>query len=357
VTKSRPREEGDDDERDSLAAVGAERLLLPLVQQLTGERVLCTSLGRAQFAAAASAQLPSAHVICSFLDGHRAELARAAVAGHANLAVECASDFPPGEFDVVALPSSARGEAELTREQLQEGHERLRLGGLLLAATDNRDDRWLHGELRELFDGVTRQPGDGGIAYIARKTRPLRRRRDFSCEFAFRDRGRLIRAVSRPGVFSHRRIDGGARALIDAMDIASGERAIDIGCGAGTVALAAACLGARVHAVDSSARAVACTARGAELNAVEISVELEATGHYAEAGSYDLALANPPYYGAFRIARLFLEAARRSLRAGGRLLLVTKSTEWYECSAREWFAEVRIETRGEYALVRGIRAA
>ena len=43
---------------------------------------------------------------------------------------------------------------------------------------------------------------------------------------------------------------------------------LDIGCGAGVVALAAAVCGegVAVHAVDSSARAVECTRRGAELN-------------------------------------------------------------------------------------------
>ena len=52
----------------------------------------------------------------------------------------------------------------------------------------------------------------GGAVYVATKTEPLKKIKNFECEFAFRDRGRLIRAVSRPGVFSHRSIDAGCEA-------------------------------------------------------------------------------------------------------------------------------------------------
>ena len=42
-----------------------------------------------------------------------------------------------GSADVMAFPFSASGEAELTRELIQAGHEQLRLGGRMYASTDN----------------------------------------------------------------------------------------------------------------------------------------------------------------------------------------------------------------------------
>ena len=88
------------------------------------------------------------------------------------------------------------------------------------------------------------------MLYIGTKTKHLKKVKDFSCEFAFRDAGRLIRAYSRPGVFSHRRVDVGARHLMNEMQIEPGARVLDIGCGSGTVALAAAFRadGVQVHA-------------------------------------------------------------------------------------------------------------
>ena len=231
--------------------------------------VLCTSQGVAQLAAAAAQRFPAAAVDCHYLDLYRAEKARRyAGDGLANLTIGCSADFPPQAVDLAALPFSAQGEAELTRELLQEAHQRLEPGGTLITSTDNPCDRWLHAEMRKLFAAVTRRQSSQGTVYLARRDRPLKRVKDFRCNFAFRDRGRLIQAVSRPGVFSHREVDPGARQLMAAMEIAAGDRVLDMGCGSGTVSLAAAfrAEGVEVLAVDSHARAVECTALGAAKN-------------------------------------------------------------------------------------------
>lgn len=336
-----------------------ESLLIEAGAELAARRVLCTSPGLAQFAGAVANALPEAVVHCSYLDQYRANLARNYWReGPPNLRIECTADFAEGEADIVALPLSSSGDAELTRDLLQSGHERLTLGGKIMASTNNPDDNWLGDELRKIIRKLERRTSPIGVLYVGTKSEPLKKRKDFSCEFAFRDRGRLIRAVSRPGVFSHRHIDPGARRLIDAMQIEPGQRVLDIGCGAGTVALAAACRaeGASVHAVDSNARAVECARRGADLNGLwNITVELNADGNYRNAGQFDLALANPPYYSGFRIARHFLTAARRSLRPGGRILVVTKQSEWYWQHMPDWFDEVTpIEQKG-YFLFQAVR--
>jgi 16S rRNA (guanine1207-N2)-methyltransferase len=183
-------------------------------------------------------------------------------------------------------------------------------------------------------------------------------RRYFACEFAFRDRGRLIRAFSRPGVFSHRSVDAGARQLLNEMQIDSGTHVLDIGCGSGVVALAAACRadGVSVHAVDSNCRAVQCAQHAAELNGLTcLTTELNADGGFVGAGSYDLALANPPYYSSFRIARHFLFAGRDALRPDGKILVVTKSPEWYQQNMPEWYEDVKVIERKRYHLVQGRR--
>jgi 16S rRNA (guanine1207-N2)-methyltransferase len=249
------------------------------------------------------------------------------------LRLVCQPDLPDDRVELAVLPFSRRGEAELTRELLQQACLRLELGGVLVASVDNPQDRWLHEQLQELFEKVTVQRHDDATAYIARKTAEPRKVRDFHCQFAFRDRGRLIKAVTRPGVFSHRRLDAGARQLLNAAEVAPGMRILDIGCGAGTVALGLAARDptAAVQAVDSNARAIQCTLAGAKLNALtNVTAELNATGSYSRDGAFDLAVANPPYYADHRIAELFLSAACRSLKPGGRVLIVAKRPDWYE---------------------------
>jgi 16S rRNA (guanine1207-N2)-methyltransferase len=345
--------------RSEIPPYPQESLLIDAVPEMSAHRVLCTSAGLAQFAGAIASSFPETIVHCTYLDLYRTNLAEEYWReGPANLRIGCAADLAEGEADVIAFPFSSGGEVELTRDLLQSGHERLALGGMMYAAADNPNDTWLGDELRKLFRKLERRAHTPGVLYVATKTEMLKKRKNFACEFAFRERGRLIRAYSRPGVFSHRHIDPGARRLIDAMQVDSGARVLDIGCGAGTVALAAACRaeGVTVHAVDSNARAVECTQRGAELNGfTNITVELNADGNYQGSGEFDLALANPPYYSGFRIARHFLTAARKALRPGGRILLVTKQAAWYQQHLPQWFDEVTAAEHKGYYLFAAVR--
>jgi 16S rRNA (guanine1207-N2)-methyltransferase len=336
-----------------------ESLLIEALSDMPRGRLICTSPGLAQFAGAAAAAEPHSEVTCTYLDQYRAGLALDYWRDKpGNLEIECAADLPDIEAAVAAFPFSAGGEAELTRDLLQAGHQRLAIGGKLYATSDNRNDMWLGVQLRKLFRKLERRAAAAGVLYVGTKTEPLRKVKNYGCEFAFRDRGRLIRAFSRPGVFSHRHIDPGARHLIETMEVEPRARILDIGCGAGTVALAAACRSnsAHVHAVDSNARAVQCTIQGAVLNELSnITTELNAAGNFAHAVQYDLALANPPYYSGFRIARHFLTAARAALRPVGRILVVTKHPAWYAQNMPEWYDAVAMTERKGYTLFHGVR--
>lgn len=345
----------------------AERLLIDLWPSVAGdraiERVLATTAGRAQLARMVAEASPQAAVECYFLDAYQLGLAERACEEDAarpkpeNLAWRCSADLVEspmsGEsphYDVVALPLSSRGDAELTREQLQQAYQSLRADGLLLASTDNPRDVWLH-EMTQSLGGKVRRygPSEGcedGAVYAVRATGPLKRPRDFTAEFVFRDGERLFPAVTRPGVFSHRRVDPGARRLMEAMTVTAGMRVLDIGCGWGTVAVAAAARAedVTVAALDSSARAVACTTLNAQRNGVgdRVTALCEPAGPdvIESPGTFDVALANPPYYADFRIAEAFVDAAHAALRPGGDLLVVTKLPQWYRERLPERFADV-----------------
>jgi 16S rRNA G1207 methylase RsmC len=277
-----------------------------------------------------------------------------------NLEIVCTADFPPGPFDLVALPVDPRGESELTRDVLQSAHERLAIGGRLISATSSDDDQWLHGEMRKLFDKVTRRPQDEGVVYLAAKTATLKKHKHFGCEFAFRDQGRLIKAVSRPGVFSHRSLDAGARALINTMVIHDGDRVLDLGCGSGAVALAAAFRASSVTvvAVDSHTRAVECTVHGATLNGLtNVTGILDHSGHAPEPGTYDVVLGNPPYYSDYEIAEIFLQGALQALKPGGRVLMVAKASTWYKTRMPELFNDVEVHSHKQYTVIEGMKRA
>jgi 16S rRNA (guanine1207-N2)-methyltransferase len=215
---------------------------------------------------------------------------------------------------------------------LETAHHRLTLGGQFVVATNNPRDTWLQDEMQKLFAKVTRQPHEMGVLYRATKSAPLKKRKDYSCEFAFRDKERLLFLRTRPGVFSHRSLDGGARALIEVMQNSANQRVLDLGCGSGAVGLAAGfrAEGVQIAAIDSNPRAVESAEWAAGKNRLHsFQATLDADGSTIAPATFDVVLANPPYYSHFRLAELFLTIAARALRPTGRLWVVTKQPDWY----------------------------
>lgn len=330
-----------------------EALLLELVPSVTGQRVLCNTVGRGQFALAAAGE--AKRVDCHFLDLYNLQQCRS-TAGElpSSLELACTADLPAGPHDFAALAFSKQGDGELVRDLIQQAHQRLEIGGRMAVATDSPADSFLHEELRKLFPKVTRRPGPTGVLYLASKTGPLKKLKNFACEFPFRDGERLIQLRTRPGVFSHRRLDGGARALITQMQIQPEMKVLDLGCGSGAVAVAAALRHGDVvvDAVDSNPRAVEATAWAAATNgAANLRSILDCDGSTLEDESYDLVLANPPYFANFRIAEHFARIAARTLLAGGAALFVTKTPAWYAERLPKWFAEVEPRPGKNYTIM------
>ena len=350
-----------DRQLDDLRLPSAERLALNACAEVQAQRVLCKTVGRGQCAVSIAERLPDAQVCCHFLDVYPADDAAELTEASGNLSVLCAPDLPDEEFDLFVLPTTRSGESELTRDWLQQGFERLPIDGQLIATVDNPKDVWLHHEIEKLGRNIDRTPKRHGVVYRLKKKKPAKRIRDFSCEFAFRDQDRIIQMVSRPGVFSHRKLDVGARSLIEVMEVAPGQSVLDIGCGSGGVGIAAALRAenVRVHAIDSNARAIQCARLNAELNGVEtLTTTLTADGELTAdgtdlSGQFDLALGNPPYFSHHQIAEIFLQSARRGLKPGGRVLIVTKHTEWLVARMQQLFDGVVPREQRGYTIVAG----
>lgn len=339
----------------SLPPLPAEQLLIECLPDWGGARGLVISPGRAQLADYLVTQRSLSHVAAWYVDLHAAAEANAVCVEGVD--VLCGSDLPCGDhdvadaaetlgastlevetpsefqYDLVAMPVLRRGEVEMTRDLMQQAHQRLAPGGYLAVSVDNPKDQWLHEQMQGLFDKVTCHRTPQGCAYWGKKTKPLKKLKDFSCQFTFRDEDseRMIQVLTRPGVFSHRRLDPGARQLMLTAEIGPTDNILEMGCGAGAVSLVAAFeTSGTVFAVDSNARAVDCTQRGAQLNGLEnVQAILNADGDLNLPVAIDLALANPPYFGNDRISQHFVDTAIEVLRPGGALLVVTKSPEWY----------------------------
>ena len=332
-------------------------------------QVASISFGRSQAAEWFARSTPNSQVTCWFLDQFHAFRASEHMAmpdeksGPAkelptNLEIACTADLPVKEYHLALIPLVSSGEAELSRDFLQQMFHQLAIGGRLVVTVDNPDDRWLHDQMKGFEKSVKVRKFSDAVVYMIDKKTPLKKLKDFSCELAFRDCEELIQLITRPGVFSHRQLDNGARQLLDAVDVYPGARLLDIGCGSGSVTLGIAKRdpSAVVHAVDSNSRSLSCLTRSLKLNGINnVTVELNHTGVYGEANQFDMALANPPYFGDFRIAEKFIAAAHRSLRPGGRLVLVTKQPNWYRENLERWLIECDVFESRRYHIVSGVK--
>jgi 16S rRNA (guanine1207-N2)-methyltransferase len=166
--------------------------------------------------------------------------------------------------------------------------------------------------------------------------------------------GPALEFLSRPGTFAYGRFDDGARALVGAMEVQAGDRVVDIGCGCGTNGVCAGRLSGpsgQTCFVDSNLRATVLAEHNARTNgltAFQVVASRRVDG--LPEGSFDVALANPPYFAQAAIAGLFIVRARALLRPGGRLYLVTRQPQEVASILADVFGQAEAAQKGGYTI-------
>lgn len=346
--------------------------------------ILATSVGRGQLAAFLAERYPDLKVFAHFMDLYHTKRARAAHTSLSNLEIVCLPDLPKENWGCVAIPIRFNGDNELTRDILQYAYAALSVGGEFWTATDNPDDKWLLENLKEFSKSIQTNKSPEGVVYRILKKTPLRKLRNLDCDYAFRDnkpqdvsvpenfaaadesqanltRGseNLVFVHSRPGTFSHRHIDGGARALLEKIEVAPGSRILDLGCGSGAMSLALAKRDRSnlVTGVDSHSRAIQALQIGAEKNELKnVTAILDDTGELIPSNAFDVCVANPPYYSDNRIAEIFVATATRALRSRGKLWIVTKDAGWYQEELPVWYNDLSVTEHRGYSVISGSRS-
>ena len=257
------------------------------------------------------------------------------------------------------MPAAARGERELKRDLVEQAYHVLRPGGLLAVLSDVPRDQFFPTLMKKTYGRVALEARDTGTALWSTRGEDKPRRRHEVTYHVQRPGAESVVIVSRPGVFSYGRLDDGARALTEVMEVRPGDAVLDVGCGTGAVGILAGLrtgTGWSVTFVDSNTRTVALAeqnARAAGLADFRAVAAARLDG--LPAASFDVALANPPYYAQQSIARLFVEGASRLLRRGGRLYLVTKQADLVEPILAEYFGRAKMTLQRDYAVYQAKR--
>lgn len=340
--------------RNGLAT--SARLLIEALPKEVQGRVL-TGLSREGAVALVAGTLYGAAAVHDHhFDAYVAARARTTLERHGlGACTVAAADIPAGPFSLVALPFEARADSLLARDLLEAAHDALVPGGRLIAATDG-GHKWLFEAVQHVFrkaDLLLIPEQRGAVILAKRLDGPARskcRRHAFSVQHG----DTTFSITTRPGVFSHARLDRGTTALLQYAPKNHAGPILDLGCGAGTLGIAVSALGGEgLVLVDSNARAVALAAENLVANGrasgqALLRTDLEDLPELP----YTLALANPPYFGGGRIAESFAAVASARLADDGVMMLVAKDVARHQPILERCFAAVSVQMFEDYGVFR-----
>ena len=162
----------------------AELHAATIAQEVSGNHILATTVGRGQAAITLAEARPDAEVNLWFHDQYQQQLLVSAVQDFpAQLGLYCEADAPAitheGQYDLAVIPVFKSGEAEFTRDVLQAAFQALGVGGQLVAAIDNPQDKWLRSHLAATGETVRVRPDTSEkpktVCYIVRKNATVKK--------------------------------------------------------------------------------------------------------------------------------------------------------------------------------------
>ncbi len=301
---------------------------------------------------------PGLEPVCYQMDHHQAGRLREMLAERGRTATVAVHpdlwDLPGGFKSAVYLPPRG-GERELKIDMIEQAWHILADKGAFYVWSPYDSDGFFPTQLKKVFGKVHTPPHDSedlkSVLWCQREGERPRRRHEVTFQSRLGD-GTPCRFVSRPGTFSYGKFDDGARALCEVMEVEPGDRVLDLGCGVGTNGVFAwqkAGPGGHVAFIDSNARAAALADLNARANGVtSLEVHATATVEGPAEDSFDVAIANPPYFANSAVAQLFIKRAKKLLTPQGRFFLVTKLPDEVAGSVADAFGDeiVAFENRG-----------
>ena len=263
------------------------------------------------------------------------------------------------QFQTAIYMPARGGERELKIDMIEQSYHILRDHGSLIVWSPYEGDPFFPNHLKKVFSKVHTPPHEhsedkASVLWCVREKVHPRRRHEITFQVKI-GQGPSCRFLSRPGTFSYGKFDNGARALCEVMEIEPGDRVLDLGCGVGTNGVFAWQKTGEhgfISFVDSNSRACSLAELNARNNGVNrFEVFPTSTVEGPEKGSFDVVLANPPYYANNTIAQMFIHRAKEMLTPQGRFFLVTRQPAEMGEIFLEVFGEGDVvENRGYFIL-------
>lgn len=172
-------------------------------------------------------------------------------------------------------------------------------------------------------------------------------------------RGQRLRFMTDSGVFSKTGVDYGTRVLVEALDINSDARVLDVGCGYGPIGISAAKLAPRGHVtmIDINERAVQLALNNAKRNGTDNVTVLQSDLFEQVRGqTFDVILTNPPIRAGKSVVNAIFEEGVGLLVPGGSMWVVIQKKQGApsaEAKLESIFGNVEVVTKDKgYRILR-----
>ena len=66
-------------------------------------------------------------------------------------------------------------------------------------------------------------------------------------------------------------------------------------------------------------------------------------------------MGNPPYYSHYKIAEIFMQSAKKALKPGGRVMFVTKKSDWFVARMGQLFKDIKVQGVRTYKVVSAVQ--
>jgi 16S rRNA (guanine1207-N2)-methyltransferase len=305
--------------------------------------------------------LPRMPTTCYQMDLYQADrLTRSLAEASIDATVTAAADLWDlrGTFHSAIYMPAVCGERALNIDMVEQSYHILRDHGTFLVWSNYVHNPLFSGLLKKVFRKVHTPHRPSGeperILWCVREGDRARRRHEMTFQVRIGD-GPSCRFVSWPGTFSYGFFDNGARALCEVMEVEPGDRVLDFGCGVGTNGVFASQRTGEagyIAFVDSNTRAVALADINARANGVaNFEVFATATVEGPAEDSFDVVLANPPYFANNNIARMFIARSKKLLTPQGRFFLVTRRPDELGEALLETFEEAEAIVHRGYTIL------
>lgn len=261
----------------------------------------------------------------------------------------------PASVEAAALAPAAYEPCAVVEQRIADTLSAIVPGGALQLAADVKAGARRYERTLRALAGSVEVVDDRGTCRVLRGRRPVEydppryaHHRTLRTTIA----GTRVVLVSYPGLFSASALDDGTAALAAEIDVADGERVLDLACGYGPLgvyaALAADC---DVVLTDDSIVATRCARYSADRNETPIRTVATADGVAGVRGlEFDRILCNPPTHAGDGVLDSLVSGSHDVLAPDGRLDLVHHRGIGFE-SYLAAFGRVDRTTRGDYVVV------